>query len=67
MYYIVAENGEVYKTASRHEALDASDDGTSIVIDADLGVALIDREATKIAEWELPKDEDGDEDEDSDE
>lgn len=67
MYYIVAEDGEVYKTSDRTEALNASDDGTSIVIDADLGIALIDREATKIAEWEPPEDESDDEGGDGDE
>lgn len=64
MYYIVAEDGEVYKTSDRAEALNASDDGTSIVIDAALGVALLDREATKIAEWEPPEDEDDNDDDD---
>ncbi len=67
MFYIVAEDGEVYKTSDRAEALNASDDGTSIVIDATLGVAIIDREATKIAEWEPPEDESDDDGESDDE
>lgn len=67
MYYIVAEDGEVFKTSDRTEALNASDDGISIVIDASAGVAIVDREATKIAEWEPPEDESGDEDEGDDE
>ncbi len=58
MYYIVAEDGEIYKTSDRAEALNASDDGISVVIDAALGVALIDREAVIIVEW-VPLEDEG--------
>lgn len=67
MYYIVAEDGEVFKTSDRKEALDASDDGISIVIDASVGVAIVDREATAISLWEPPEDGSDDEDEGDDE
>lgn len=67
MYYIIDEGGEVFKTIDRAEALTASEDGVSIVIDATHNVVLLDGEATEIAEWEPPEDESGDEDEGDDE
>ena len=67
MYYIVAEDGEVFRTSDRTEALNASEDGISIVIDPVNNAVIIDREATKITEWEPPEDESDDEDEDGDE
>ena len=67
MYYIVAENGEVYKNSDSAEALNASEDGISIVIDPVNNTVIVDREATRIAEWEPPEDESDDEDEDGDE
>ena len=67
MYYIVAEDGEVFRTSDLTEALNASEDGISIVIDPVNNAVIIDREATKIVEWEPPEDESDDEDEGDDE
>lgn len=67
MFYIIAEDGEVFRTTDRSEAIAASEDGISIVIDAARNVAIIDGEATPIADWEPPEDESDDDGESDDE
>lgn len=69
MYYIIDEQGQVFKTLDRKEAAQASEDDTNIVIDADSQVVIFDKEAIRIDPWEPPKgseDDGDDEDEGSD-
>lgn len=62
MYYIIDEQGQVFKTLDGKEARQASEDDTNIVIDADSQVVIFDREAVRIAPWEPPEDDEGGDD-----
>lgn len=64
MYYIIDEQGQVFKTLDEKAAAEASDDDTNLVIDADRQVVLFDREATRIEVWEPPEDDEGGDDSD---
>lgn len=64
-YYIVLEDGEVHWSDDSEHAKIFSEDGTSIVIDVELNVTLLDGEASFIEDI-VPDEIEPEDDEDSD-
>lgn len=66
-YYIIDEDGDVFKTTDAREARRAAIDTTAIAVDPSRNEVWIDNDTLEIGDYEPPQEDDeGDEDDDED-